>query len=81
MKEKINQNDIVTHVTLKVGNTVTHNQEVIDEFFEQLKRHLNADRVVVIPDFGKLFSNKIVMRGEEQIFFYITKTRQFRKRN
>lgn len=83
VKEKILKKEIVTHVTLKVGNTVTHNEEVINEFFAQLKRHLHANRVVIISEFGKFSSNTCVMRGEEQTFFYITKLkpRQVRKRN
>jgi len=82
MNDKIFVEDIVKHITLKHGYTLTHNHTVIKELFNQVNRHLNDNKSIDIPLFGIMFSKRCVRFGKEQTFFYITKhkKRQLRKR-
>ena len=77
---KIEKADIVFHLTKKVGNTLTHNEQVVNEFFTQVVRHLHEGKSINIPYFGVLYSKILNRHGVDQTMYYIKKNKAKRKR-
>lgn len=78
--DKIEKADIVFHLTKKVGNTLTHNERVVNEFFMQVVRHLNEGKSINIPYFGILYSKILNRHGTDQTMYYVKKNKAKRKR-